>query len=1196
MEQQIEKTLKPTIYRGRTLPLCELTPNSFEDFSYQSLSLLGKSKGFEMQSGRQPSGDQGFDCTARTIEEKELVCIQCKRYTSTLQIRTVAEEIIKVALDSNLNNTTVTQHYIITSGTISSELRKALRQDKYLSLKEKCRDTIKNIDFKSTLEKIEKNGCIPYEIIVNYIDSLDKLIVWSGVDFHNELLVIWSDLKSILEHHFSIETVLREKPTPDFSLNKYLYKVSRIGKNLVPLYYTPSPLPNNLKSEIEPKIYDKTIFSIDDIIILIKNGENIILSSPGGSGKTSSLTMIGEKLTLFRDDIEHIPVRINLRSYSRNTLNTLIEQELGITYGSWKNLPFKFIFLLDGLDEMLQHDTQAFHDDLVATIGNNIYLLTVRSTGISVPTIFNSISTCLSIQPLSYRSAFKIASYEFNGEALLAFYNDYRDRLNTIGYNFLSSPFVLSLSIDFYKNKKTLPQCIEDVLDNWILNKIEKDKGRVTDSSIKLNTLFPSQIIDAFSLFFYKANFDESAATISEELFIKLVTECYHDLCISNQYIYKILDLHDFISMIHRYEILYKDTNNNYLAPHKIISDYLSSKTLAKNWKKYKNYDFIASHHDIWLYTSSFIIDDDKKDFLNTTFNFDICLSAKVAKKLQGNYIADIQHKIIALEKNEKVITRSNAIYALGILGTEDCYNILRSQDGCIDYHHPHQRRRALALNGDKETLLEILDENESKAQAPIEISGGSYSLWFSSPPTIITNIARERINSWLNDQCIPLCMALRTLALFGDSFDIKSLTFVLINTNEKQEFFDASKALLEIDRDYLIDTLLAMIEKNHNFSYFAKEILISMDITCSLENEFYFFIEQGYRDESELIINNHHIILNELVTLIRRTYLDDSKINILIDTYKKLNFSSDFFYYGLVWALAKSGKPGCFLPIVELAYSRNKPCEIHYAISYLADIDILNISNELSILIDNYFENLDESSIGTFLYYAKYYYRHHSKDKALNLIAGKIKKITRDLLPEKIAPSEYNSLENGIIFNLLAIDTFNEIILSEGELLKLLLIGTEFYTNNGIEQQKKIILLNRVERKIIDKYANRITDPSVKTYVVNYLLLNNLSNTPLLLLESNLLKFLSHHMFYPTIEFACLNNWSNDLADLFLTCFIEHEWNIINAQMFEKYTDTFLSLISKEQLNHFEKIRTKNVPPLVGRIYQIWLEHHNIT
>ena len=83
---------KPPLYRGHPIPLTSLTEDSFEDFVYQTLVILGEQKGFQVQSGRQPSGDQGFDCTAKT-QSGSLVCIQCKRYTDTLYTDTVAKEI-----------------------------------------------------------------------------------------------------------------------------------------------------------------------------------------------------------------------------------------------------------------------------------------------------------------------------------------------------------------------------------------------------------------------------------------------------------------------------------------------------------------------------------------------------------------------------------------------------------------------------------------------------------------------------------------------------------------------------------------------------------------------------------------------------------------------------------------------------------------------------------------------------------------------------------------------------------------------------------------------------------------------------------------------------------------------------------------------------------------------------------------------
>ena len=65
----IANTSKPNLYQNNQLPLGELTSDSFEDFVYQSLLVLGEQKEFQMQSGRQPSGDEGFDCTARKVND-----------------------------------------------------------------------------------------------------------------------------------------------------------------------------------------------------------------------------------------------------------------------------------------------------------------------------------------------------------------------------------------------------------------------------------------------------------------------------------------------------------------------------------------------------------------------------------------------------------------------------------------------------------------------------------------------------------------------------------------------------------------------------------------------------------------------------------------------------------------------------------------------------------------------------------------------------------------------------------------------------------------------------------------------------------------------------------------------------------------------------------------------------------------------
>jgi len=53
---------------------------------------------------------------------------------------------------------------------------------------------------------------------------------------------------------------------------------------------------------------------------------------------------------------------------------------------------------------------------------------------------------------------------------------------------------------------------------------------------------------------------------------------------------------------------------------------------------------------------------------------------------------------------------------------------------------------------------------------------------------------------------------------------------------------------------------------------------------------------------------------------------------------------------------IAIENKSDFFLPIVELAFSRNYSEEIHQSMYYLLSLDNVNISDELLKKVDNYF------------------------------------------------------------------------------------------------------------------------------------------------------------------------------------------------------------------------------------------------
>jgi len=1189
---------KPTLYQGHPIPLQALTPDSFEDFTYQALSLLGEKHGFEMKSGPQPSGDQGYDCTARTEKDGYLVCIQCKRYETSLSISKVAEEIIKVSFDKAFNGSDPRRHYIITSGDVSGVLRKAERQRNYEDLKKECNKLMAAGKFQPALiEKAKKQNLDPVKIITDYFDTLVGLTIWSGTDFKNELVTIWSKLSDIIDSHFRIERILKDCPTPDFDLRAYLKKTTPVEESLTSLSYTSTHLPTKLNSGSKLIDFGNRVLSTSEVSELLKLGKNVAISSPGGSGKSSTLSLIKHQLNPSESDVECLPVELKLRGYSRNTLNHMIEKELGIQFGSWKSLPFKFFFLLDGLDEMLQCDTQAFFDDLESTLSNYNYIITLRDKGLSVETSATSIDCCLSIQPLSYRAALNIARSTFEAQELDLFYEQYRNRLGSVNFDFFSSPFVLSRSIDFYKKNKKLPSSTEEILEDWISGKLDKDQSRVISSDLKYNQLPKVKIIDAFSVVLYNANFELGVSSIPEDSYIDLMLKCHEELAVSNPYIFRVLSFTEFLELIRECEVLYKGTDNYYSTPHLIISDYLASKTLAKKWRAHEASDFNSAHYDIWLYSSNFILEAEKSDFLETIFKFDISLAAKVARKFQGVYLDGAERYILDLEKSEKVLTRSNAIFALGILSTENSLQRLRSRQGYVDHEHPQQRTKALALSGDEVTLLNILTENEMYAQGPGSVSGGSYELWFRSPPTVITNIARECISKWRYSGRPGICMSLRTLALFGDTTDRDALSFVLEHTDHSGEFYDASYALFEIDIELAENLLVKISGEDTRLSYYAKKFLARKGIEFNADREFNYFIQASSESEEYLAQENIAHSLYGLVDLLKTTRLDVHKINTLISVYNRLNFRKDFYFYHLIWSLGRSGNPGGLLPLVEQAYSRKHPEEINLAIGYISNFPGLDVSEKLMLEIDQYFDNLNGESDGIFYQYIEFYYKTKPKGMVLGLIKEKLSMLLMNLAPETISIESYNYdgfLKYSLLFQFLSMCSSDEICLREGDSHKLLLINTDH--SEAKNKHVKLTVLNRLSKKSLDQYLNRVSDSDVRARIASYMLSNDLTSEPVSLVEEYLPTYLSHHLFYTAIISVCSRHWNDRLASNFLSQFCHFNWHPHLAELFTQNTSLYLALFTKKQLESFENARTAPINRFIERTYRIFLESKGLS
>jgi hypothetical protein len=83
--------------------------------------------------------------------------------------------------------------------------------------------------------------------------------------------------------------------------------------------------------------------------------------------------------------------------------------------------------------------------------------------------------------------------------------------------------------------------------------------------------------------------------------------------------------------------------------------------------------------------------------------------------------------------------------------------------------------------------------------------------------------------------------------------------------------------------------------------------------------------------------------------------------------------------------------------------------------------------------------------------------------------------------------------------------------------------------------------------------------------------------------------------MYYDTIKKVCEDNWNDELADIFLSSFLNHQWTPIDVQMFENYIDFYAQILTEEQLIIFEERRDKPINPLISRVYKIWLEYNGV-
>ncbi len=129
--------------------------------------------------------------------------------------------------------------------------------------------------------------------------------------------------------------------------------------------------------------------------------------------------------------------------------------------------------------------------------------------------------------------------------------------------------------------------------------------------------------------------------------------------------------------------------------------------------------------------------------------------------------------------------------------------------------------------------------------------------------------------------------MSLRTLQIFGDSSDISDIKLILQKTSQEQEFNDAVAALYNIDPECLIESLELLIKSSNKNSYWAKKNLTALNINCNIDDEIFYFIEQGMKSEEKLSNQDYMYGMHFLVEFICKNKITSEQIEDLIIAYK---------------------------------------------------------------------------------------------------------------------------------------------------------------------------------------------------------------------------------------------------------------------------------------------------------------------
>ena len=362
-----------------------------------------------------------------------------------------------------------------------------------------------------------------------------------------------------------------------------------------PLYITPSSSYLSRRKIKQPRT------STSSIMNLFENNQYIILNGNAGSGKSTIVKY------LFVNAIQteyKIPIKIELRylnDYGGNLIN-FVQNKIFKFQGLANSDEIieqlmqsgKFVFFLDGYDEIISSKKQAITkdiDDFVKLYNKNNYLLTSRPfTDIDMLPLFNSFDVCdLSEGDIDEFIKKQIPQSEI--ELSTKIIEAVHSQENSSYKSFLSNPLLLSMFILTFQSYSNIPQRRSDFYNQVFetLYSLHDSVSKMSFVREKQSGLSKEYFIEILKLYSFISYFDEKFTFSSLYIEEKLqLIKGKKNLNFDNQKL--IDDLQIAIGILSK-------EGTDYTYPHRSLQEYFAAMYISSlsETNKAKIYDKIDS-------------------------------------------------------------------------------------------------------------------------------------------------------------------------------------------------------------------------------------------------------------------------------------------------------------------------------------------------------------------------------------------------------------------------------------------------------------------------------------------------------------------------------------------------------------------------------------------------------------------------